>query len=138
MKNKSFKSRVQKSLTLYNILFIIIVFVFCYFLPRLLSYPPNSVNTEFERNIDMGFNFNFQCIVIAVLVMLVSNTMFLLELRKIKGWKKYVDIETDDKEVLDKIEKIKINCFKIPSRLYVAHALIPPIAATIGLFATRN
>lgn len=135
-KKSSFKSKVQKSLTLYNILFVIVVYVFCFFLPRLLSYPPNSVNTEFERNIDMGFNFNVQCIAIAVLVMIVSNGMFLFELKKIKGWQKFVGVETDDEDSLKKLEKIKYNCFKIPSKLYVAHALIPPIAALIGLFAT--
>ena len=60
------------------------------------------------------------------------------ELRKIKGWEKYVDNEPKNKEELAKIIKIKRNCNIIPTKLYILHAFIPPIAVGLGLIFTRN
>ncbi len=136
--NKKFSKKVQKTLLLYNIFFILIVLAFCYFLPKILFYPPNSINTEFEKHIDLGFNYNLQCTAIVILATLVSNGLFIFEIIKVKDWEKYANMDTQDEKILEKIEKIKLNCFKIPSRLYVVHALFPPFIAALGLFATRN
>ena len=132
--NKSFNKKTRKTLLLYNVFFVLAVSTFCFFLPRILSYPPNSVNTEFERHIDMGFNYNVQCVVTVILIMLISNAIFALEIRKVKNWEKYVNSDSDDEVV----EKIKKNCFSIPNRLYVIHALVPPIVTYLGLLAVRN
>ena len=136
--NKKFSKKVQKTLLLYNIFFVLIVITFCYFLPKILFYPPNSINTEFEKHIDLGFNYNIQCTVIVILATLISNGLFIFEIRKVRNWEKYVNVDTKDKNALEKLEKIKLNCFKIPSRLYIVHALIPPFIAALGLFATRD
>ena len=128
--NKKFSKKVQKTL--------LIVLAFCYFLPKILFYPPNSINTEFEKHIDLGFNYNLQCTAIVILATLVSNGLFIFEIIKVKDWEKYANMDTQDEKILEKIEKIKLNCFKIPSRLYVVHALFPPFIAALGLFATRN
>ncbi|MBQ9314434.1 MAG: hypothetical protein IJ220_05500 [Clostridia bacterium] len=137
MKNTSFKKRVLKSLLFYNVLFVIVTVIFCSVIPKLLIYPPNSINTEFERHIDDGYKYDNQCAVIILFAMLISNILFLYELRKIKGWEQYVNKEIKTQEDAIKLKKIKINCHKIPSKLYILHAFVPPIAAAIGLIATR-
>ena len=52
MNNKTFKRRILETLIFYNILFLLVTTVFVKFIPKLLVYPPNSINTEFERHID--------------------------------------------------------------------------------------
>ena len=104
---------------------------------RLLSYPPNSINTEFEKNIDMGFNFNVQYAATVLLGMTLSNSIFLLELKKIKDWEKYIGYKENDPKTLERIDKIKKECYKMPTTLYVIHALIPPIVTCLGLLACR-
>lgn len=138
MKNMSFRKRVIQSLLFYNILFVFVTVIFCSAIPKLLVYPPDSINTEFERHIDDGYKYDNQCAVIILIAMLVSNAVFLIELQKIKGWEKYVKLNTKSKEDIEKLNKIKENCNRIPSRLYILHAFVPPIATAIGLIATRN
>ena len=111
--------------------------MFCKAIPKLLIYPPDSINTEFERHIDDGYRFDDQCAVIIIVAMIVSNALFFGELRKIKGWEKYVDGNIESEEDNKKLKKIKKNCNAIPTKLYLLHAFIPPIAVCIGLIATR-
>ena len=138
MKNLNFKKKVFKSLLFYNFFFFLVTVIFCSAIPKLLVYPPNSINTEFERHIDDGYRYDNQCAVIILFAMVVSNIIFLIELRKIKGWEKYIDGEARTAEESLKLKKIKIACNKIPSKLYALHAFVPPIAAVIGLILTRH
>ena len=102
-----------------------------------MVYPPNSINTEFERHIDDGFYFDEQGFAIVLLAMVVSNATFLIELRRIKGWEKYAN-DAKETEVNDKeVQKIKKHCYVIPSKLYLYHAFVPVIATVIGLVFTR-
>lgn len=129
----NFKKKTGKTLLLYNVFFAIVVFIIYCVITKLLSYPPNSINTEFEKNIDMGFNFNAQYIVTVLVGMTISNGIFLIELHKIRDWEKYIGYSGNDEKILKRLTKIKRDCFKIPTTLYVIHALIPPIVTTLGL-----
>lgn len=138
MKNSTFKMKILKTLILYNILFLIVGTIFIKAIPKLLVYPPNSINTEFERHIDDGFYYNEQGGAIAIIALLVSNATFLLELRRIKGWEKYVDANLDSEEKIKKVIRIKRDCCTIPSKLYFYHAFVPTIITTLGLAFTRS
>lgn len=131
--SKNFKKKTARTLLLYNILFIVVVFIIYCVITRLLSYPPNSINTEFEKNIDMGFLFNTQYMVTVLVGMIVSNGIFLLELYKIQGWEKFIGYQGNDEKEIKKLNKIKKDCFKIPTTLYVVHAFAPPILTTFVL-----
>ena len=82
MKNSNFQKRVMKSLLLYNILFVLVTVLFCRAIPKLLIYPPNSINTEFERHIDDGYKFDDQCTAIIIVAMIVSNALFFRRVKK--------------------------------------------------------
>ena len=131
--NNDFKKKVRKTLLLYNFFFILVALVFYFAIPMLLNYPPNSINTEFEKNIDAGYNYYQQYIATVLAIMALSNGIFMHEIKKIKRWKDYVDIDPKDTESLKKLDKLKRDCYKIPSKLYIIHALIPPIVTAIGL-----
>ena len=47
----NFKKKTIKTLFAYNVFFVIVVMIIYCVITRLLSYPPNSINTEFEKNI---------------------------------------------------------------------------------------
>ena len=103
----NFKKKTIKTLFAYNVFFVIVVMIIYCVITRLLSYPPNSINTEFEKNIDMGFNFNVQYAATVLLGMTLSNSIFLLELKKIKDWEKYIGYKENDPKTLERIDKIK-------------------------------
>ena len=133
MKN-AFKRKVCGSVLLYNILLIVVVALFHFAIPVLLNYPPNSINNEFETLIDMGYKYTQQFIAIAVLGILASNILLIVQLKKVNGWQKIADGTLIDEE---KKEKIKYVCFTAPGKLYLVHVLIPTIAIMIGLPAMR-
>ena len=138
MKKSTFRTKVLMTLVLYNFLFIAIASIFIRSIPTLLIYPPNSINTEFERHIDDGFYYDEQGIAVTILALIASNTFFLLELRKIRGWEKYVDYEIKDEKERNKFEKIKRNCYVLPSKLYLFHAFAPAIVTAVLLPLTRS
>lgn len=138
MKSKTFRRKELKTLLFYNILFLIVAVVFVRSIPRLLSYPPNSINTEFERHIDDGFYYDEQGVAIVILAMITSNATFLFELRKIRNWEKYSNLNLISDEEKAELEKIKKLCYIIPTKLYFFHAFVPAIATAIGLLITRR
>lgn len=137
MKTKSFSNRVRKTLIFYNVFFIIIAVIFIRAIPKLLVYPPDSINTEFERHIDDGFLFDEQCFGVVILALIASDALLLLELKRVKGWEKYINHIPNNEEEHKKLEKIKYQCCTIPSKLYFLHAFVPPIATSFFLMITR-
>ena len=129
-----YKKKIKRVLFLYNIFFLIIVSIFYFVIPILLSYPPNSINNNFERMIDMGFTYRQQYIAIVIIGMLSSNILLLTNLKKISGWTQIS--ESDDEENYIKKKKIIYTCFTAPGKLYIIHVFIPVITIFIGLIIT--
>ncbi len=125
---KNFRKNIYTTLVLYNLLFLLVALIFYFAIPIFLNYPPYSINTEFEKTIDMGFNYYVQYIFIVIAVMLISNSIFIFEINKIKDWKKY-----KDENNIDKLFEIKEKCFSIPIKLYIIHAILPALGTCIGL-----
>lgn len=132
----SFKKKTALTIILYNVCLILVVSIIYTVLPRLLSYPPDSINTSFETHIDMGYRFDDQYIAIVVCDMLISNLFFIYEISKIWNWEKYARQHGRVWETENKKEKIKRHAITMPSKIYFIYTFIPPIALTIGLIAT--
>ena len=86
----------------------------------------------------IGFFFYEQAIAVVFLALIASNITFLVELRKVKNWSKYLDVENLNEEQKKECERIKRNCYRIPGRLYVFHAFVPVLATVVGLTLTRG
>lgn len=130
---KTFNSKVQWSVLIYNFFLCIIIVIFYFAIPILLNYPPNSINNDFERTIDMGMKYREQYIAISVLGMFFSNLLLLLQLHKIKDWSDFASGKNTDEK---RLKKIKRNCFETPSKLYVIHVFIPTLTVYAGLIVT--
>ena len=122
------------SLLLYNILFIFVGFTFATIMPEILNYPPNSINNEFEKTIDLGLNYYVQTGMIIFLALIASNIYFILAIKKVTKYKKYIG--KSDNESLSQIEKIKAKCFHYPLQIYLVHATIPNIMMIIIMALT--
>lgn len=113
----------NKIIIIFTITVIIIGIIFFPILPRLLNYPPDSINNEFQRNIDLGILYTEQYILIIFLC-------FLIGLIAIKLSTKILDINEDkefskyNKDNTKKIGKI----FNLPYKIYLIHLLIPSVA----------
>lgn len=119
----------NKIIIIFTITVIIIGIIFFPILPRLLNYPPDSINNEFQRNIDLGILYTEQYILIIFLC-------FLIGLIAIKLSTKILDINEDkDFSKYNKdYTKIIGKIFNLPYKIYLIHLLIPSIAI-ISLYA---
>lgn len=119
----------NKIIIIFTITVIIIGIIFFPILPRLLNYPPDSINNEFQRNIDLGILYTEQHILIIFLCFLIGLIAIklstkILDINEDKDFSKY---NKDNTKIIGKI-------FNLPYKIYLIHLLIPSIAI-ISLYA---
>lgn len=119
----------NKIIIIFTITVIIIGIIFFTILPRLLNYPPDSINNEFQRNIDLGILYTEQYILIIFLCFLIGLIAIklstkILDINEDKDFSKY---NKDNTKIIGKI-------FNLPYKIYLIHLLIPSIAI-ISLYA---
>lgn len=119
----------NKIIIIFTITVIIIGIIFFHILPRLLNYPPDSINNEFQRNIDLGILYTEQYILIIFLCFLIGLIAIklstkILDINEDKDFSKY---NKDNTKIIGKI-------FNLPYKIYLIHLLIPSIAI-ISLYA---
>lgn len=119
----------NKIIIIFTITVIIIGIIFFLILPRLLNYPPDSINNEFQRNIDLGILYTEQYILIIFLCFLIGLIAIklstkILDINEDKDFSKY---NKDNTKIIGKI-------FNLPYKIYLIHLLIPSIAI-ISLYA---
>ena len=97
---KDFKKKWIKLIFMYNFIDIIAVLAFYPFIPKLLNYPPNSINNAFQVSIN-GLTYTQQYISILLLCIFVENLILFLTQKKLGKLllkdnknieKKYIDI----------------------------------------------
>lgn len=119
----------NKIIIIFTITVIIIGIIFFPILPRLLNYPPDSINNEFQRNIDLGILYTEQYILIIFLCFLIGLIAIklstkILDINEDKDFSKY---NKDNTKIIGKI-------FNLLYKIYLIHLLIPSIAI-ISLYA---
>lgn len=119
----------NKIIIIFTITVIIIGIIFFPILLRLLNYPPDSINNEFQRNIDLGILYTEQYILIIFLCFLIGLIAIklstkILDINEDKDFSKY---NKDNTKIIGKI-------FNLPYKIYLIHLLIPSIAI-ISLYA---
>ena len=119
----------NKIIIIFTIAVIIIGIIFFPILPQILNYPPDSINNEFQKNIDLGILYTEQYILIIFLC-------FLIGLIAIKISTKKLDKIEEKKFSEFNAENIKTvsNIFNLPYKIYLIHLLVPTIEI-ISLYA---
>lgn len=119
----------NKIIIIFTITVIIIGIIFFPILPRLLNYPPDSINNEFQRNIDLGILYTEQYILIIFLCFLIGLIAIKLSTKilDINEDKDFSEYNKDNTKIIGKI-------FNLPYKIYLIHLLIPSIAI-ISLYA---
>ena len=62
----------KKIIKAYTLALLIIGIMFFPIIPRLLNYPPDSINNEFQRNVDIGMTYTEQYIFIILVCYVVG------------------------------------------------------------------
>ena len=114
-------------LVLYLTIMFLIPILFYPLLPNILRYPPGTVDTAFQLEID-GMGYTQQYFFMIVLGMSFSVAVLFINLRKINIYTKQLKYDgTSGEKVIDLLTKIKKTCFKTPYLLYALQILSPLI-----------
>lgn len=113
----------------FSILALLVATLFYFLLPSLLNYPPDTINTQFDKEVSkLYYIFQYMIAVFSILILFVLY--FKTSLKKIDKW-----METKDKKQISEIRKI---CFSYPFGLFVAVEFFPVIIVLLTLVLTRK
>ena len=125
-KNKAISRKIAFS---FSIITIIVAIIFYFLLPSLLNYPPDAINTQFDKEVSKLY-YIYQYMIAVAVIILLFIIYFKISLRKIDKWIKNKDIES--------IPEVRSICYKYPFKLFVAIEIFPVIIVLGTLMCTGS
>ena len=124
--------KISTKMTFYFcILLITIGVVFYFILPNLLNYPPDTINTQFDKEVSVLY-YCFQFLIAFLFILILFVIYFKFKLTKIDKWEK--DKPTDKETILE----IRKLCLSFPYKLYVILEIFPVAIVSIVLQLTGS
>lgn len=117
----------NKIVGIYILISVIMGVLFYPILPRILNYPPDSINNEFQSNIDLGLSYTLQFIIIITIGLITGIIVLKLLLRKIDK------LQENSKEDLNNTVNKKqfYKLFNLPTKIYIVEIIIPLLLVII-------
>ena len=109
----------NKIIRAYTIALVIIGIIFFPIIPRILNYPPDSINNDFQRNVDIGMTYTEQYFGIIFICFLIGLITILIKTKKINNLKE-VNLNNFNKDYY----KIINSMFNLPYTIYLMHLII--------------
>ena len=130
MKNKKPQIR-SKIIFIHAIAIAIACMVFYIVIPYLLNYSPDTINTEFDKQVSGGLYYYQQILLASISIISVVSLILFFRLKDIDNYFEYMK---DKKKYKDKIESIKKICLSLPSKLQIIFIFLPLILSIFVLF----
>lgn len=123
LRMKVYKMKTSVSVMLvYSIIIIAVGFLFYPIIPIVLNYPPGTVNTQFQVEVN-NLTYRSQFIIIVLLVLLLGNIYLKVILRNIDKWRLASENNTPlDEKVLKQISR---KCLNLPYTIYIMQIFVP-------------
>ena len=125
-KNKSISNKISIS---FSIITLIVGIIFYFLLPNLLNYPPDTINTEFDKEVSKLY-YIYQYLIALTSIILLAILYFKLSLKKLDTWVK-------NKEH-SKIPEIRKTCFTYPFKLFIIIEIVPIAIVILTLMLTGS
>lgn len=115
----------KKIILAYTLALLIVGIIFFPIVPKILNYPPDSINNEFQRNVDIGLSYTEQYCGIILICYIVGLITIKIKTKKIEK----LNIKN-----LNKFNKnyygIINSIFNFPYTIYLMHLIIPTLMIT--------
>lgn len=129
LRNRTFKINSTKQLVRINTLILVFIAIILYIvIPKLLNYPENSIDNEFQV-MTVGIKYTHQFIILFIILVL----LFYLTIKMV--FNKFNISESDLSNLsIDEIIKIRKKCFNYPYILFIVELFVPSIIVAILMF----
>lgn len=132
LKEKYNNLNLSTKVSLFFSLIAGVVFLLLYnVLPILLNYPPDTINTEFDRSVSITY-YAFQWLAIAVSIIAIVVVYFKLSLKNLDKWWKNKDYKKDT------VLKIRRKCSIFPYQTYMIIEIFPILITILILSITGS
>lgn len=136
---KFLDSLIEKNMRLYTIIAYGMMLLICvcaayYFMPILLNYGPNTINTEFDMEFSSGFTYLDQFIVVFAAIYLVEILWLLFEMREFNNIDKIRKEKGSSKVNYEKYLRVVQKCYTIPKMSFAVLAIVPTLAVAVAFF----
>lgn len=128
MKNKKFSISTKIAFS-FSLITVLVGIVFYYLLPTLLNYPPNTINTSFDKEVSKLY-YIYQYFIAISGIIILFIIYFKISLKKIDNWQK----DKKGANILD----IRHICFTYPYKMFIAIEILPVIIVIITLACTGS
>lgn len=128
MKNKKFSISTKIAFS-FSLITVLVGIVFYYLLPTLLNYPPNTINTSFDKEVSKLY-YIYQYFIAISGIIILFIIYFKFSLKKIDNWQK----DKKGANILD----IRHICFTYPYKMFIAIEILPVIIVIITLACTGS
>ena len=126
------KNKIRsKIISIYAIAIAIACMVFYVIVPYLLNYSPDTINTEFDRQVSGGLYYYQQILLASLLIITLISFILFIILKDIDKYPMYINNKKENKA---KIESIKKICLGLPSKLQIIFIILPLILSISVLF----
>lgn len=125
-KNTSISTKISIA---FSIITLLVGLLFYFLLPDLLNYPPDTINTQFDKEVSKLY-YIYQYLIALGAIIILSIVLFKVSLRDIDNW-----VKNKDKT---KIKQIREICFKYPFKLFVIIEMFPVAIVLLTLMLTGS
>ena len=127
-KNKIFRINSTKKLAIINtLIFALIASTLYIFIPKILNYPPNSIDNDFQVQI-VGIKYTNQFLILIS----ITTVLFYLALRFIYGKLSFSSSKAPLNNSTE-LKKLRKKCFDYPYIMFLIELFIPSIISCIVL-----
>ena len=115
----------------YSISIALACILLYFIIPGLLNYGPDTINTEFDKQVSGGLYYYQQILLIGLSLILVVATFLFFILKDINKYPIYMENKNKYKKNIDYIKKV---CLNLPNRILVIFIIIPLLLSICVLF----
>lgn len=132
IKEKYYNLNISTKMSLFFIILLGFLFIFFYnVMPILLNYPPDTINTEFDKSVSITY-YAIQCLALLISLAILFTIYFKVSLKSLDKWWKH---KVYDKETVQKVRK---KCALFPYQTYAIIEIFPVAIAIFILSITGS
>ncbi len=130
--NTQKKVKVKSKIIITYAVSITIACILLYFIiPVLLNYGPDTINTEFDRQVSGGLCYYQQILLIGISLVLVVSLFLFFLLKDIDNYPIYIKNKNKYKNQIEHIKKV---CLSLPNKILLVFIIIPLLLSICVLF----
>ena len=133
--NKPKKVHIRLQIILiYAVAIAIAALLFYLIIPSLLNYGPDTINTEFDKEVSSGLYYYQQILLVSISLIAIVSLVLFVFLKDLDNYQIYYYKSKFDKTYEKTLFKIKKLCLNLPNTVLTIFIIVPLICSFIVLF----